>query len=102
MIGSFLGDGNIQYTSKKRCRLRIIHGINQQEYCKWKAAMFHVNCTIIENNGYSKKQAIRFNSKIFDLPNDPLVKSHCQVDLTFDSPNSRLVGFSCLINPNSH
>ena len=44
---------------------------NQKEYCEWKANMFGINkLQYIENNGYSKKPAYRFNTKIFDLDYD--------------------------------
>ena len=71
IYGSYLGDGNISSTKMNRYRLRIIHCENQKEYCEWKANMFGINkLQYIENNGYSKKPAYRFNTKIFDLDYD--------------------------------
>src|SRR6202000_1175662 len=39
VVGSMLGDGNLDYTQGTRtesCRLRFCHGIKQLEYIKWK------------------------------------------------------------------
>ena len=71
IYGSYLGDGNISHTNKNRYRLRIIHCESQKEYCLWKSNMFGINkLEFIKQNGYSKKTAVRFNSKIFDLDNE--------------------------------
>jgi len=76
IYGSYLGDGHIYKTSCCRYRLGFTHGINQIEYCKWKAKMFNVNnLRIIENNGYSQKQACCFSTKIFD----------CEIDFPKDT-----------------
>ncbi len=66
MLGSFLGDGSIDTIKSIRYRFKIIHGIEQQDYCEWKASMFNCETTIIENNGYAKTKAIKFETKIFD------------------------------------
>ena len=39
IYGSYLGDGNISYTSMNRCRLRIQHSIKQKDYCLWKTQL---------------------------------------------------------------
>lgn len=65
VLGSYLGDGSIAFCGEGRARVRIIHGMRQQNYCKWKAAMFNAEANIIEANGFSKKPAIRFSSKVF-------------------------------------
>ena len=78
LLGSFLGDGNINTVKSGRHRLRVIHGAPQREYCQWKANMFHVECKKISNNGYSKKDAYRFSTKIIDIPNSiPTTKTTC-------------------------
>ncbi len=78
VYGSYLGDGNISQTVLKRYRLRWIHGERQHSYCQWKANMFgngnrtdnvnHLTC--VENNGFSKKNAYSYTTKIFDLDFD--------------------------------
>jgi hypothetical protein len=71
IYGSYLGDGHLSYTSNNRLRLKIIHCEKQKEYCLWKANMLNINeITFIEKNGYSKKPAYTFQSKIFDLDNE--------------------------------
>ena len=71
IYGSYLGDGHLSYTSNNRLRLKIIHCEKQKEYCLWKANMLNINeLTFIEKNGYSKKPAYTFQSKIFDLDNE--------------------------------
>jgi superfamily II DNA or RNA helicase len=71
IYGSYLGHGHLSYTSDNRLRLKIIHCEKQKEYCLWKANMLNINeITFIEKNGYSKKPAYTFQSKIFDLDNE--------------------------------
>jgi len=70
LLGSILGDGCVCKTPSGRYRLRIIHGMMQQSYCEWKANMFCENTQIIDHNGYSGKQAIRFCTKLIDLAKD--------------------------------
>ena len=71
IYGSYLGDGHLSYTSNNRLRLKIIHCEKQQKYCLWKANILNINeLTFIEKNGYSKKPAYTFQSKIFDLDNE--------------------------------
>jgi PhoH-like ATPase len=78
MIGSFLGDGSVSNHGKSRFRLRVVHGIDQSAYCGWKADMFNSKIDYIERNGYSKKPAVRFASKIFGMNKEfPKVKSTC-------------------------
>ena len=67
-LGSFLGDGCVRILPSGRYRLSVIHGEKQKEYCEWKAKMFNTNVNKIENNGYSKGIAYRFNTKVIDLP----------------------------------
>jgi len=78
VLGSFIGDGNISCTKSKRYRLRIVHGSDQMEYCKWKAHMFNCNTKIIQKNGYAQKNAISFATKLFDLECEfPQTKTTC-------------------------
>lgn len=71
IYGSYLGDGHISMTEKKRYRLKILHSEKQKEYCLWKANMFGIQqLEYIEKNGYSSKPAYRFCTKIFDLENE--------------------------------
>jgi phosphate starvation-inducible protein PhoH len=79
-LGSFLGDGGVSNHGINRNRLRIIHGIKQQEYCQWKASMFGSSTSIIEKNGYSQKPAIKFATKCFAFDQKDFAhhkKSHC-------------------------
>jgi superfamily II DNA or RNA helicase/intein/homing endonuclease len=66
ILGSFLGDGNIQTLASKRYRMKIIHGYKQEEYCRWKANMFNCNINFIEKNGYNQTPAFAFSTKFFD------------------------------------
>lgn len=78
LLGSFLGDGHINKLPTGRYRLIEQHGLKQELYCKWKASMFNVSTCVVKNNGYSKKDAYRFSSKIFDLEQDlPNIKTSC-------------------------
>lgn len=80
LLGSFLGDGNVQTLPSNRHRLRIIHSIAQEEYCKWKASMFQVEGRRVEKNGYAQTSAFTFTTKIIDLPSEkylPLKKNNC-------------------------
>jgi len=78
LLGSFLGDGCIRIKKNSRYSLTIIHGIVQQDYCKWKASMFNAHVTYIEKNGYAQKPAVSFNTKVFDYPYDfPKTKKTC-------------------------
>ena len=71
ILGSYFGDGCIRKTAGNRSRMSIIHCEKQQSYCIWKSDIFNVNnIQRIENNGYSQKPAYRFNTKIFDLPEE--------------------------------
>jgi phosphate starvation-inducible protein PhoH len=67
ILGSYLGDGSITTHGDNRFRLRIIHGIKQQDYCSWKASMFGVQIKDIEKNGFSQKPAVKFSTKCFSL-----------------------------------
>ncbi|MCZ2224516.1 MAG: phage terminase large subunit family protein [Chitinophagales bacterium] len=78
VLGSFLGDGHLQKIGKNKFRLKIIHGIKQKEYCSWKANLFKVNAKVVKNNGFSKKDAVKFCTKTFYLNEDlPKIKNHC-------------------------
>jgi len=74
VYGSYLGDGNVNKTALKRYRLRWIHGEKQRKYCQWKANMFGNGTdnvlTCVKNNGFSKKNAYSYTTKVFDLDFD--------------------------------
>jgi superfamily II DNA or RNA helicase len=71
IYGSYLGNGHLSYTSNNRLRLKITHCKKQRKYCLWKANMLNIReLTFIKKNGYSKKSAYTFQSKIFDLDNE--------------------------------
>jgi len=80
VIGSYWGDGNLKKTSKNSYRLTVIHGINQNDYCRFKTNIINSNIELIKENGFSKKEAIRFRTKNFYF--NPK-------DLSFDSINAR-------------
>lgn len=78
ILGSFLGDGHIRHEGNSKIRLAVIHGIDQEEYCKWKASMFDCNTKIIANNGYAKTKAINFCTKVIGLDREfPKIKNSC-------------------------
>jgi hypothetical protein len=68
IIGSFLGDGNLDTISNKRCRLRINHGIKQKDYCLWKASFFESAVRYVSKNGYASTPAVLITTKTFDIP----------------------------------
>jgi hypothetical protein len=64
--------------NKMKIRIGFIHGIAQQEYCKWKLDMFSSCGTFVESNGYSQKPAWRGHTKLFYMKNKfPKKKSFC-------------------------
>lgn len=79
VLGSFLGDGSIKTISNHSYRLEINHGIDQENYCAWKASMFCCEIKRIEKNGYAQTPAIGFKTKSFSIPNSffPKNKNHC-------------------------
>ncbi len=80
LLGSFLGDGHLEILPSGRYRLRETYGIDQEEYCEWKADMFGVKIQHIEKNGYAQKLAVCFNTKLIDLPSHssiPEIKTQC-------------------------
>lgn len=77
MVGSYLGDGSINKVGDSRYRVRVQHGINQNNYCSWKADLFGAKTSYIEKNGYSQKPAVRFQSKCFGLNKKINDKKQC-------------------------
>lgn len=74
-LGSVLGDGSGAKEGHNRYRLSIIHSEKQLDYCTWKAWIFQKENEIelIKENGYSKKPAHRFQTRVFGLDhNDKL------------------------------
>lgn len=78
VLGSFLGDGHLSPCKKNSYRLKINHGMSQEEYCKFKASIFKSKTQIKKNNGYSKKDSVQFCSKLFGINGDfPSKKTSC-------------------------
>lgn len=78
VLGSFLGDGCVRNVGLNTYRLTVIHGIAQKDYCLWKSNFFDSRIEELENNGYSQKPAVRFNTKCFAIGDDfPKTKTHC-------------------------
>lgn len=78
ILGSFLGDGSLSNHGTNQYRLVEIHGIKQKEYCEWKSKILNGNVKFIENNGYSKKPAIKFQTKLFAIDKSlPSNKKNC-------------------------
>ena len=78
VLGSFLGDGCIRSVNLNTYRLTVIHGITQKDYCLWKSSFFDSNIEELDYNGYSRKPAVRFNTKCFAVSdNFPKKKTHC-------------------------
>jgi predicted ribonuclease YlaK len=77
MIGSYLGDGHMHNTGESRYRLRVQHGIGQNDYCTWKSDIFKSNTNYIEKNGFAQKPAVKFQSKCFGLNKKINNKNKC-------------------------
>ena len=60
-IGSILGDGSIRAQKEGFPKMRFGHGVNQNEYCKWKQKVFNKN--FIGYQGYTNKKQYRFDTK---------------------------------------
>ena len=59
ILGSLLGDGGIRYEKNSiRGHLRVGHGMDQAEYCSWKASMLHCDMKPVISN-----KAVYFISK---------------------------------------
>lgn len=69
VLGSFLGDGNLQEYANNSYRLRVLHGSRQENYAKWKAEMFGVECVFVPEQGKYKKPGWWFATKGFGIPN---------------------------------
>jgi intein/homing endonuclease len=78
ILGSFLGDGHVNSEGQSRYRLKVIHGSSQKDYCNWKANAFNSNIKYIKENGYAKKEAYSFQTKLFGLNKKfPKTKNDC-------------------------
>lgn len=65
VLGSYLGNGSITNHGLNRFRLKILHGKKQKEYLKHKAKILNCSTSLIKENGFSKKQAIRCTTQTF-------------------------------------
>jgi len=65
VVGSYLGDGSFQETAMNRYRLNIVHCEGQREYCEAKAELFNCKVREVKENGYAKKSAYCFSTKVF-------------------------------------
>jgi hypothetical protein len=78
ILGSFLGDGNIRREGQHRYRLRMTHGLDQREYCEWKASMLDAKVYDKKPSGYSNKESVFMSSTYFGLKKEfPKVKTVC-------------------------
>jgi superfamily II DNA or RNA helicase len=90
VYASYLGDGHIDITKQNRYRLKFTHCEKQKEYCKWKSKMFNITkLKYIEKNGYGKKPAYSFHTKIFDLENKITKNTKLVPDWLLDKLDAR-------------
>jgi hypothetical protein len=80
ILGTCIGDSNIDEMSNNIYRIRCVHGEKQEEYIKWKANLLNAKISEISENGYSSKKAFRFNTKGFYF--DGLTKINAIKNLT--------------------
>ena len=67
VYGSYLGDGGISSHNFGRYRLHVVHGQDQKSYLEWiNGIIGDYPLEFIEENGYSKRPAWRFTTKLFD------------------------------------
>lgn len=77
-LGSFLGDGHLDRYKDNVYRLSMTHGISQKDYCIWKSSILDSKISYIKENGFSKKEAISSQSKLFAIENNfPKTKNTC-------------------------
>lgn len=77
VLGSFLGDGHISKCGLNRYRMSEPHGVNQSDYCAWKASMFGVAPTEIPPS-YGSTPLTKFTTKVFGWNAEfPEKKGHC-------------------------
>ena len=60
-IGMFLGDSNLRTTNNITCSLRTKHGVNQNDYCKFKRNLFSEE--FIASEGYDNNDQYWFDCK---------------------------------------
>lgn len=80
ILGTCIGDSNIDEMSNNIYRIRCVHGEKQEEYIRWKANLLNAKISEISENGYSSKKAFRFNTKGFYF--DGLTKINAIKNLT--------------------
>jgi len=59
IVGTLMGDGYAQDLKHNVFRICFTHGIEQEDYCVWKAEMLLGSATFVEKNGFLKTPAIR-------------------------------------------
>lgn len=83
VIGSFLGDGNLQVLKSGLPRLRVIHGEGQKDYLFFGHSLMSAvagKLEIIEKNGYAQTKAYRFSTRSLwhkDFQEFPNKKTNC-------------------------
>lgn len=67
--GMFLGDSCLRSYNDITCQIRTLHGINQNDYCKWKMNLFPKE--YIEHHNYDQKgqfyYSTKFSSELMNL-----------------------------------
>jgi hypothetical protein len=77
-LGSFLGDGSIEMFKNKIGRVGVTHCLAQEDYCKWKADMFHSTTSYFTGGFKKDNKLIKFVSKTYGLKGSfPRPKTNC-------------------------
>ena len=64
-----MGDGHAQDLKHKVFRLLYTHGIQQEDYCKWKLNLLNGKCMQVKLNGYAQTDGIIGRSPSFMIDN---------------------------------
>lgn len=91
VLGSFLGDGSLANHGRKRFRLRVTHGLDQKDYCAWKASLLGAELRPIAKNGFAQKPACRFWTHMFAWEGEqfPLGEKHYCPQWVLDKLDAR-------------
>lgn len=83
IYGSIIGDGSIDKRGANVYRFRFVQGEAQEDYLRWKASMLGCdNVKRVEENGFAKKPAYRFNSHTCYFNGNELSKKYAIEHLT--------------------